>query len=196
MLVGSRAELYDKYATPLNISVIGLYIGELTFRPNVKHTVGHLYTSYNGLCKSFTFDEVENGTLEVQRECFDRIISQYSTQGEVSLYGWPPAWLFCIQLLCLCLINNRFTCSAKSKPVKQEVSQTVLLPHPTAHKLSREVVYVCCYLTLWYVLLAMPFFILTGRGEYRSPTLKPSQFHNVNSWWWPKFFQLKPSQYD
>lgn len=87
MSVGSRAELYDKYATPLNISVIGLYIGELTFRPNVKHTVGHLYTSYNGLCKSFTFDEVEDGTLEVQREFFDRIISQYSTQGEVSLYG-------------------------------------------------------------------------------------------------------------
>ena len=31
-------------------------------------------------------------------------------QGEISLYGWPPAWLFWMQLLCLCLITNIFTC--------------------------------------------------------------------------------------
>jgi len=33
-----------------------------------------------------------------------------------------------LQLLYLCLINNRFTCLAKSKPVKQEVSHTVIVP--------------------------------------------------------------------
>ena len=33
-----------------------------------------------------------------------------------------------IQLLWLCWVNNRFTCSVKSKPVKQEVSHTVILP--------------------------------------------------------------------
>ena len=49
-------------------------------------------------------------------------------QGEVSLYGWPPVWLLWIQLLCLCIIYNRFACLAKSKPVKQEVSCTVILP--------------------------------------------------------------------
>ena len=43
-------------------------------------------------------------------------------------YGWPPVWLLLIQLLCLCLINNRFTCSGKSKPVKLEVSRAVILP--------------------------------------------------------------------
>ena len=34
-----------------------------------------------------------------------------------------------IQLLGLCWINNQFTCLVESKPVKQEVSHTVILPY-------------------------------------------------------------------
>ena len=33
-----------------------------------------------------------------------------------------------IQLLCLCGVSNRFTFSVKSKPVKKEVSRSVMLP--------------------------------------------------------------------
>ena len=47
---------------------------------------------------------------------------------EVSLYGWPSVWLIRIQLFCLCWIWYRFTSLAESKPVKQEVSSTVILP--------------------------------------------------------------------
>ena len=52
----------------------------------------------------------------------------FTSQGEVSLYGWPHVLLVWIQLLCICLINSRFICSAKSKPVKQEVSCIVIPP--------------------------------------------------------------------
>ena len=45
------------------------------------------------------------------------------------LYSWPPFWLVLIQLLCLCWIRYSFTSWVKSKPVKQEVSCTVILPH-------------------------------------------------------------------
>ena len=38
------------------------------------------------------------------------------------VHGWPPVYIACIQLLCLCWNSNSFTCSVKSKPVKQEVS--------------------------------------------------------------------------
>ena len=48
--------------------------------------------------------------------------------GEVSLYGWSPVCFVCIQLICLCWMNNSFTCFVKSKPVKQKVSCTVILP--------------------------------------------------------------------
>ena len=51
-----------------------------------------------------------------------------TSKGEVSLYDWPPVWLVTIQLLCLCLIHNTFTRLAKSEPVKQEVSRTLILP--------------------------------------------------------------------
>ena len=46
----------------------------------------------------------------------------------MSLYDWPPVYFVWIQLLCLCCINNSFTCLVKSKPVKQEVSHTAILP--------------------------------------------------------------------
>ena len=52
------------------------------------------------------------------------------TEGEVSQYDWPPDYFVWIQLLCLCLVNYRFTSLVKSKPVKQEVSCTVILPPP------------------------------------------------------------------
>ena len=55
-------------------------------------------------------------------------IQRILTWGEVSLYGWRPVYLVWIQLLCLCWINNSFTCLVKSKAVKQEVSRTVVLP--------------------------------------------------------------------
>ena len=44
--------------------------------------------------------------------------------GEVSLHSWPPVWQVRIQLLCFCWIRSL----AESKPVKQEVSRTVILP--------------------------------------------------------------------
>ena len=37
-------------------------------------------------------------------------------------------------------------------------TQLVILPHPTSHELGKEVVY-CCYVTLWFVLVASPFLI-------------------------------------
>ena len=49
-------------------------------------------------------------------------------KGKYHLYGWPPVFLVCIQRLYLCWNNSRFTCLIKSKPVKQEVSRTVILP--------------------------------------------------------------------
>ena len=50
------------------------------------------------------------------------------TKGEVSVYCWPPVYLVWIQLLCLCWISISFNWFVKSKPVKQEVSHTVILP--------------------------------------------------------------------
>ena len=51
-----------------------------------------------------------------------------------------------IQLLCLCCINSSFTCLDKSKPVKQEVSCTVILP-PMVSVLC--LVLVWCWLTVF-----------------------------------------------
>jgi len=51
-------DLYNIYSTPTNISVIGYYIGELHFEPNINYSVKDLYTGYNGLCKAFTFHQV------------------------------------------------------------------------------------------------------------------------------------------
>ena len=47
---------------------------------------------------------------------------------EVSRYRWPPVYFVWIQLLCLFLMNNSFTCLVKPKPVKQEVNHLVILP--------------------------------------------------------------------
>ena len=49
---------------------------------------------------------------------------------EVSLCGWPPVYFVWIQALCSCWFSISFTCLVKSKPVKQEVSCTVMLPPP------------------------------------------------------------------
>jgi len=45
-------------------------------------------------------------------------------KGEVSLYRWPPVWQVWISLFC----KLKQKLSADSKPVKQEVSCTVILP--------------------------------------------------------------------
>ena len=42
---------------------------------------------------------------------------------EASLYGWIP-----LLLVCLCRIRSKFTFLVEFKPVKQEVSHTVILP--------------------------------------------------------------------
>ena len=47
---------------------------------------------------------------------------------EISLYWWSPVLLFWIQLLCYVEIIRRFTWLAESKPVKQEIRCTVMLP--------------------------------------------------------------------
>ena len=44
---------------------------------------------------------------------------------------WFSVW---IQLLCLCLIRNRFTCLVKSKPVKQELSCATVKVLPRTKK--------------------------------------------------------------
>ena len=44
------------------------------------------------------------------------------------VYSWPHVLLVWICMLYSCPINNRFTCSVKPKPVKHEVSHTVILP--------------------------------------------------------------------
>ena len=53
---------------------------------------------------------------------------EYSTTllAEVSLYTWPYVLLVWNKLLCLCSMNNSFTCLVKSKPVKLQVSRTVI----------------------------------------------------------------------
>jgi hypothetical protein len=45
--------------------------------------------------------------------------------GEVSLYHWPPVWLVWISLFCKKIVSCH---TANSKPVKQEVNGTVILP--------------------------------------------------------------------
>ena len=60
--------------------------------------------------------------------CLPRWQQRTLTIGEVSLYIWPPVYFLWIQLLCLCWMNNCFTCLTKFKPVKQEVSRKMILP--------------------------------------------------------------------
>ena len=50
--------MMDTFASSTNISVIGVYLGELEFVTAVNHSVKYLYTSYNGRCEAFTFHEV------------------------------------------------------------------------------------------------------------------------------------------
>ena len=57
-----------------------------------------------------------------------RCIYNMAHPREVSLYGWSPVYFVWIQLLCLYCMKNNFTCLVKSKPVKQEISHTVILP--------------------------------------------------------------------
>ena len=47
------------------------------------------------------------------------------------MYGWPPVYFAYIKLLCLCSVSISFTRLVKSKPVRQEVSRTVILPPPS-----------------------------------------------------------------
>ena len=64
----------------------------------------------------------------LQELTIKRLNQRILTSGEVSLYVWPTINFVWIQLLCLCWINNNFTCLVNSKPVKQEVSCTEILP--------------------------------------------------------------------
>ncbi len=56
------------------------------------------------------------------------ICNQGILKGEVSLYHWPPVWLVWISLFLK--IKTKIVCchTADSKPVKQEVDGTVILP--------------------------------------------------------------------
>jgi hypothetical protein len=56
------------------------------------------------------------------------ICNQGILKGEVSLYHWPPVWLVWISLFLK--IKTKIVCchTADSKPVKQEVTGTVILP--------------------------------------------------------------------
>ena len=58
-----------------------------------------------------------NASGIIGRVNFDLVGREHSLtlKEEISLYSWPPFWLVWLQLHWLCLINNRFTCSAKSR---------------------------------------------------------------------------------
>ena len=45
----------------------------------------------------------------------------------INKFVFSFVWIVWIQLVCLCSINNRLTYLVTSKPVKQEVSRTVIL---------------------------------------------------------------------
>ena len=81
------------------------------------------------------------------------------TYSEVSLYGWPPAYFVYIQLLCLCCINSSFTCLVKSKPVKQEVSRTVV-SKAAIREHSLSIVSVLC-LQLLQTFAEIDFFLIS-----------------------------------
>ncbi len=49
-------------------------------------------------------------------------------KGEVSLYHWPPVWLVWISLFCKQKPKIVSCHTAESKPVRQEVNGTVILP--------------------------------------------------------------------
>ena len=72
-------------------------------------------------------------------ECHRAQNTNLLAKGEVSLYAWPPVLFVWIQLLCSWWINNRFTCLVKSKPVKQEVSCTMILPRTARARISGHV---------------------------------------------------------
>ena len=87
----------------------------------IGRTVGHILRG--SICT-----KIRIGLLSVLGFNFRLSQRTLTLLSEVSLYGWTPVWIVWIQLLCLCLINNIFTCSAKSKPVKQDISHIVILP--------------------------------------------------------------------
>ena len=72
----------------------------------------------------------KDSNLDRQRRCCVRwpLDQRTLVWWEVLPYGWPPVYFVWIHLLCLCWISNSFTCLVKSKPFKQEVSYTVILP--------------------------------------------------------------------
>ena len=80
-----------------------------------------------------------NGQIVYTREL------SITSLGEVSLYGCPLVCFVWIQLLCLCGICNIFNCLVESKPIKQEVSCTVMLP------LSKEVNVLWCTYEMFFV---------------------------------------------
>ncbi len=49
-------------------------------------------------------------------------------KGEVSLYSWPPVWPVWVSLFCKIRTKIVSCHTADSKPVKQEVNGTVILP--------------------------------------------------------------------
>ena len=98
-------------------------------------------------------------------------------KGEVSLYGRPPVWLVWIQTLCLRWIVHWFTCSAKSKKVKQEVSCTFILP------LTKYVI-VLCFTLIDTLTHSLTFPTLTRSISWKLSTLSLylslTQSHSVH----------------
>ena len=95
---------------------------------------------------------------------------------EVSLYGWTtPVLLAKIHLFDYVKIIDRFTCLVKSKPVKQEVSCTVILP-PSYHGVTspRQVIFRANY---FVEVLATPLANLRF-GQYIGPGFVPG----VKNW--------------
>ena len=60
--------------------------------------------------------------------CLDSAALLMLNEQHIYLFGWIQTSQTWYQLLCLCWMNNIFTCLVESKPVKQEFNYAVILP--------------------------------------------------------------------
>ena len=91
---------------------------------------------------------------------------------EVSLYGWPPVCFVWIQLLCFGWISNIFTCLVESKPVKQDVSLTVIFPLWSKRVCSgltlERQIHCCCFFKNGPTLASFSFIFVLSNKRYNS----------------------------
>ena len=102
---------------------------------------------------TFDTNNLQSKWFQSAHRCSVKLGSYQKYYSDASLHntwiqifkGKYPIYSGWIQLLCLCWMNNSFTSLVKSKPVKQEVRPTVILP-PTVSVLCLNPL----LLWLWY----------------------------------------------